>query len=915
MQTLKYVIGKDYRPLTTLEAKSSNVSNIDYGNNPNWVQARQYEDGLRQVFVEITNEDGSPYDLTGSNVLFEGILPDNEHKILDNSHAVFYEDPTSGKFRFDLPAAAFAVAGQYKQAFFRITKGYQNVATLEFKLEVLADMVISGLVPSDYISPLEDFLTEVKAAESKTLAELKDTQNKTLDDIKANGDKALATLQDLEIQNVATLKKIVDDKVNEINNLMAITNSSNQSVLSELTNAKNLLVDLQTKIKEDGLFTKYEADNLFEEFKDKTQQLSQKVDTSMSEAKTLVENKIAQMDNGVHGYPNANTIKQAYPNGAQGIFVAVDTGHQWYYVNGQWVDGGVYQAAETGKVLTSDTILESSLDYSTFSSWNGGEFEVNDKGVIDFSDGNYSRGIIFRVEEPNKSFNFKVIENSLENGSHLDFWKYDPQANNHVGQALRWLSLEKDLLQKIPLDGIGQYMIAIHGQGTIKFKFAVSDFDVLDLHDLSDKTYKIDTTTLVDKNELGDELPLAKVGLFGPVTMDDLGDKLRANVTGNGGGFFTLPFSASSERVKVVLDGSYTQRGITIQIGYTSLSDNEQRYLRFGNFQGGTLPNFEFDASSLIIYQHADKDSFRILIHARTDSVDSGDNDLTGEIILKSIHIKEGGIKSNLYDYKLKTTLLNLVDKLATVEADVDAIKAVDNLAYVTMPDGSKGQIVYANGVLTVKNTVYKKILFIGNSLLLGLSTNGEHGAPFGMTASSPEKDWAYLLTKKLETKYNTSVSVSKLHGAAFEQSETDEASENYINNNFAQAEKNNDLVIVQIGDNANSDIRRTTFKANLEKLINAIKSANPTADILIAGVWFDSGDLQSWLRDFTIAHKCMFAPLRDLDTYDNIAIVGDMITFADGTQTPVYDAIKTHPGDKGHALITDRIYSTLYPK
>ena len=41
-QILKYVIGKDYRPLTTLEAKSSNVSNIDYGNNPNWVQARQY---------------------------------------------------------------------------------------------------------------------------------------------------------------------------------------------------------------------------------------------------------------------------------------------------------------------------------------------------------------------------------------------------------------------------------------------------------------------------------------------------------------------------------------------------------------------------------------------------------------------------------------------------------------------------------------------------------------------------------------------------------------------------------------------------------------------------------------------------------------------------------------------------------
>lgn len=229
-QTLKYVIGKDYRPLTTLEAKSSNVSNIDYGNNPNWVQGRQYEDGLRQVFVEITNEDGSPFDLMGANVLFEGILPDGEHKILDNSHAVFYEDPSSGKFRFDLPAPAFSVAGQYKQAFFRITKGYRNVATLEFKFEVLSDMVISGLVPHDYISPLDELFNVIKETETK---------------------------------NVAELKKIVDEKINEITNLMTTLNQTNTATLSELNSAKTALEALEDKIKQDGLFTQGEA----EEFK------------------------------------------------------------------------------------------------------------------------------------------------------------------------------------------------------------------------------------------------------------------------------------------------------------------------------------------------------------------------------------------------------------------------------------------------------------------------------------------------------------------------------------------------------------------------------------------------------------------------------------------------------------------------
>lgn len=228
-QILKYVIGKDYRPLTVLEAKGGNTFTPDYDKS-NWVQARQYEDSLRQVFVEITNEDGSAYDLTGANVLFEGILPDNEHKILDNSHAVFYEDPTTGKFRFDMPAQSFSVAGQYKQAFFRVMKDYRNIATLEFKFEVLADMVVTGLVPRDYISPLDDLFNTIKETETK---------------------------------NVAELKKIVDDKVAKITNLMTTLTQTNTATLSELNSAKTALGALEDKIKQDGLFTQGEA----EEFK------------------------------------------------------------------------------------------------------------------------------------------------------------------------------------------------------------------------------------------------------------------------------------------------------------------------------------------------------------------------------------------------------------------------------------------------------------------------------------------------------------------------------------------------------------------------------------------------------------------------------------------------------------------------
>ena len=239
-EVLHYVIGKDYRPLTMLEAKTANRSDIDYGNNPNWIQTRQYEDSLRQVFVDIVHEDGSAYDLTGCNVMFSGLMPDGTHRVLDNSHAVFYADPTTGKFRFDMPAPAFAVAGQYKQAFFRIFKGYKNVATLEFKFEVLADQVIEGLVPADYISPLNDFL--------KTINEKEDNFIKSLNKKEADAEESL--------------QKTVNDFTNKIQDLMQKLNASATATDAEFKTLQIAFDNLQQEIKNGDLVKRQEFDQL-----------------------------------------------------------------------------------------------------------------------------------------------------------------------------------------------------------------------------------------------------------------------------------------------------------------------------------------------------------------------------------------------------------------------------------------------------------------------------------------------------------------------------------------------------------------------------------------------------------------------------------------------------------------------------
>lgn len=225
-QTLNYTIGADRRAFV----KDIQNFKIDFADdNNNWVQARQFERGMRQVFVNILNEDHTPFDMTGCNVWFEGLLPENakgDFRVIDDTGFVPI-DLQNGQFRFDLPGHAFTVAGSYRQAFFRIVKNGNSVTTLEFDLQVLADKVIGGLVPKDWIGPFEEIA------------------DKLVDDLQKHTDAADKIIADFQ--------KKVTDLVNQLNQ----QGSTTTSMLTEL---QNRISELEAKIKQDGLFTQAEAE-------------------------------------------------------------------------------------------------------------------------------------------------------------------------------------------------------------------------------------------------------------------------------------------------------------------------------------------------------------------------------------------------------------------------------------------------------------------------------------------------------------------------------------------------------------------------------------------------------------------------------------------------------------------------------
>ncbi|WP_438439846.1 BppU family phage baseplate upper protein [Limosilactobacillus fermentum] len=390
-QTLTYVIGSDRRALV------DNIQDfkVDFGyDNQNWVQARQYERSMRQVFANIKNEDGTPFDLTGCNVWFEGILPDKTYKILDAKHAVIL-DATNGEFRFDMPKQAFAVAGSYQQAFFRIVRDGASVTTLEFDLEVLADKVISNLVARDYITPFEDLYDQLAAILAK-----------------GSGDVS-AKIQDWNQK--------FSDKFVELTNLGA-------TVTTTMDDVQNRLMTLSEKITQSGLFTQSEADKL-------KQEIEQKVEDNSYDNAINVKSKGAVGDGVTNDLPIFQKIineggQLFIPNGVyyfDGTLTPKDADTP-VYIKGQMPGGVIIKSSAKDSI----DLRESKTLYL--------ENLTSDKGLnlVDYNgtdDGMTDRKItvsnVWSTSNSGKPINWDLLLTSAKQAE-------DEFANDHSGEYSRY---------------------------------------------------------------------------------------------------------------------------------------------------------------------------------------------------------------------------------------------------------------------------------------------------------------------------------------------------------------------------------------------------------------------------------------------------------------------------------------------
>lgn len=310
--------------LKDFELTFGNGSGVNVQSN-NWVQGRLQMDNLRQAFVNIQQgEDNEPFDITGYILQFCGRTPfdgkQQSYRVIDNSSVVV--DGLHGRFRYTFPAQAFAVAGTYKQAYFRLIRlsDYKCIATLEFDLSVLEDFVFADMVPSDYISPFNDILNQLLDGEKKFKA---DTQT------------------------------LYEEAAKRLNDAVTQLTQLGTDVKTTLTTEQAALQQLIEKIKENNLFTQAEADA----FKQTLQETVQKqLDEFQSQfnGPAFQEAQQASLDtNMMYGeslppyFQNSfNHVTQGIPSGNDVLNIATISDAHWQEEGATIFDGYTAKSLE-----------------------------------------------------------------------------------------------------------------------------------------------------------------------------------------------------------------------------------------------------------------------------------------------------------------------------------------------------------------------------------------------------------------------------------------------------------------------------------------------------------------------------------------------------------------------------------------
>lgn len=236
----------------------------------------------------------------------------------------------------------------------------------------------------------------------------------------------------------------------------------------------------------------------------------------------------------------------------------------------------------------------------------------------------------------------------------------------------------------------------------------------------------------------------------------------------------------------------------------------------------------------------------------------------------------------------LTETISDLQKEIAVLEGKVTSLESSSDII-LTSPNGTKYVVLVGNnGVVTTTPLYPEKALFIGNSLLLG---NGD----FGMNATDKTKDYYDIIKEHILAFGSGNYTSKQLSGTGFEDAESITTSNAWIEDILeVELDADTDLVVVQLGDNVNTELKRTTFKSSCSTLIHNIRQIAPKARIAWVYGWYVNNEVRATIQEVIKIYGGTYIEINDLNTKENQSEIGTVITHDSvKSQNLVYDTLE----------------------
>ena len=343
--------------------------------------------------------------------------------------------------------------------------------------------------------------------------------------------------------------------------------------------------------------------------------------------------------------------------------------------------------------------------------------------------------------------------------------------------------------------------------------------------------------------------------------------------------------------VEMMSGGNGSKAGGVLQIG-NSFSVNA-KYKTLKTFNSDGHIKIEVDTSYLIAHEDF-TDGFSIWFNNILIPDYSGAEDYVSYKVSNfEVYENIDGIKSsNISGDNAKQLFESVDDNLTDIKSQLSEF---DSTKLISPSGNGYRMAVTDSGEIVAIPLIPNKGAFFGNSLITGF---GE----YGMAASQATKDWYYLVTEYLKRINSSFVAKPRKGASGFEGLTVTDAET--VNGNIQSTFLNNldgdeNLVIVQLGDNVNTAEKNAAFHTTCAMVLKAIRQKCPNARVVWIGMWYASTERYNVIKQACEDTGCeyvFFDGLNDLSAQNAIGGKTYHESSASRSMTGVTEVIENTP-------------------